>query len=160
MSWLQMYTRLESGCEPKHLFDLNDCYVLDGGASHVPGYLIMVYKDSSVKSLSALSLEKQIGFMSTLAVLNFSITKSIRQVDDNFIRSNLEILGNLDPYLHAHIWPRYLWEVEPSAKKSLRELGDKEKNEMESTAKSKWDANMKARLFELIQMNAQDISHK
>lgn len=155
-----MYTRLQSGCEPKHLFDLNDCYVLDGSASHVPGYLILVYKDSSVKSLSALPLEKQISFMSTLAVLNFSIAKSISEVDNNFIRSNLEILGNLDPYLHAHIWPRFLWEIEPFAKKSLRELGDKEKNEMESMAKSKWDANMRARLFELIQINALDVSHK
>ena len=155
-----MYTRLENGCEPKYLFDLNDCYVLDGSASHVPGYLILVYKDSSVKSSSALSLEKQISFMSTLAVLNFLIAKSIREVDDNFIRSNLEILGNLDSYLHAHIWPRFLWEVEPFAKKSLRELGDKEKEEMESMAKSKWDANMKVRLFELIQMNALDIPQK
>ncbi|CCH34612.1 hypothetical protein ABZ816_30380 [Actinosynnema sp. NPDC047251] len=23
---------------------------------------------------------------------------------------NLEILGNTDPFLHAHVWPRYSWE--------------------------------------------------
>jgi diadenosine tetraphosphate (Ap4A) HIT family hydrolase len=23
---------------------------------------------------------------------------------------NLEILGNTDPFLHAHVWPRYDWE--------------------------------------------------
>jgi hypothetical protein len=26
------------------------------------------------------------------------------------IRINYQILSNLDPYLHAHICPRYLWE--------------------------------------------------
>ena len=25
-------------------------------------------------------------------------------------RVNLEILGNTDPFLHAHVWPRYDWE--------------------------------------------------
>ncbi|MFI9452759.1 hypothetical protein [Amycolatopsis sp. NPDC052450] len=23
---------------------------------------------------------------------------------------NVEILGNTDPFLHAHVWPRYDWE--------------------------------------------------
>ncbi|MDR6980126.1 hypothetical protein J2X68_006864 [Streptomyces sp. 3330] len=27
-----------------------------------------------------------------------------------FRRVNLEILGNTDPFLHAHVWPRFEWE--------------------------------------------------
>lgn len=30
--------------------------------------------------------------------------------DRAFRRINVEILGNRDPVLHAHIWPRYEWE--------------------------------------------------
>jgi len=29
------------------------------------------------------------------------------EFDPAFRRVNLEILGNADPFLHAHIWPRY-----------------------------------------------------
>jgi hypothetical protein len=31
-------------------------------------------------------------------------------LDPAFRRVNLEILGNTDPFLHAHVWPRYDWE--------------------------------------------------
>jgi diadenosine tetraphosphate (Ap4A) HIT family hydrolase len=30
--------------------------------------------------------------------------------DPAFRRVNVEILGNTDAFLHAHIWPRYDWE--------------------------------------------------
>ena len=30
--------------------------------------------------------------------------------DAAFRRVNLEILGNQDEFLHAHVWPRYDWE--------------------------------------------------
>lgn len=33
-----------------------------------------------------------------------------RPLDPAFRRINLEILGNTDPFLHAHVWPRYEWE--------------------------------------------------
>ena len=32
--------------------------------------------------------------------------------DPEFRRVNLEILGNTDAFLHAHVWPRYEWEGE------------------------------------------------
>ena len=30
--------------------------------------------------------------------------------DPQFRRVNLEIQGNYDAFLHAHVWPRYDWE--------------------------------------------------
>ena len=30
--------------------------------------------------------------------------------DPGFRRVNVEILGNADAFLHAHIWPRFDWE--------------------------------------------------
>ena len=32
------------------------------------------------------------------------------QRDPEFRRVNLEIQGNYDAFLHAHVWPRYEWE--------------------------------------------------
>jgi len=32
------------------------------------------------------------------------------QRDPQFRRINLEIQGNHDAFLHAHVWPRYEWE--------------------------------------------------
>lgn len=32
------------------------------------------------------------------------------RLDSDFRRVNLEILGNTDPFLHAHVWPRFEWE--------------------------------------------------
>ncbi|QTD95929.1 hypothetical protein S1361_01160 [Streptomyces cyanogenus] len=31
-------------------------------------------------------------------------------MDASFRRANLEILGNTDGFLHAHVWPRFEWE--------------------------------------------------
>lgn len=28
------------------------------------------------------------------------------------MRVNYEIFGNLDPFVHAHVFPRYAWESE------------------------------------------------
>lgn len=33
-----------------------------------------------------------------------------RARDDGYRRVNVEIVGNSDAFLHAHIWPRYDWE--------------------------------------------------
>jgi diadenosine tetraphosphate (Ap4A) HIT family hydrolase len=32
--------------------------------------------------------------------------------DASYRRVNVEILGNTDAFLHAHVWPRYGWEPE------------------------------------------------
>jgi diadenosine tetraphosphate (Ap4A) HIT family hydrolase len=34
----------------------------------------------------------------------------LQSLDPGFRRINLEVLGNSDPYLHAHVCPRYQWE--------------------------------------------------
>ncbi|MFE1792121.1 diadenosine tetraphosphate hydrolase [Streptomyces sp. NPDC059525] len=39
-----------------------------------------------------------------------AVERACARLDPAFRRVNIEILGNTDPYLHAHIWPRYDWE--------------------------------------------------
>jgi diadenosine tetraphosphate (Ap4A) HIT family hydrolase len=39
-----------------------------------------------------------------------AIEIACRRLDPAFRRVNIEILGNRDAFLHAHVWPRYDWE--------------------------------------------------
>ena len=43
-------------------------------------------------------------------LLGEAVTKVCGRRDSSFRRVNLEILGNGDEFLHAHVWPRYDWE--------------------------------------------------
>lgn len=42
-----------------------------------------------------------------------AVERACRASDPQFRRVNIEVLGNTDAFVHAHIWPRYEWE--PSA---------------------------------------------
>jgi hypothetical protein len=42
--------------------------------------------------------------------LGEAVERACAAADPAFRRVNLEILGNTDPFLHAHVWPRYDWE--------------------------------------------------
>jgi len=42
--------------------------------------------------------------------LGEAVERACARLDPSFRRVNLEILGNTDPFLHAHVWPRFGWE--------------------------------------------------
>jgi diadenosine tetraphosphate (Ap4A) HIT family hydrolase len=42
--------------------------------------------------------------------LGEAVERACTAADPAFRRINLEILGNTDTFLHAHVWPRYDWE--------------------------------------------------
>jgi len=48
--------------------------------------------------------------LDSLALLAQAVERACAAVDPGFRRVNVEILGNTDPYLQAHVWPRYDWE--------------------------------------------------
>ncbi len=45
-----------------------------------------------------------------MALLGSAVERACAEQDQAFLRVNLEILGNTDAFLHAHVWPRYGWE--------------------------------------------------
>lgn len=45
-----------------------------------------------------------------MALLGEAVERACKERDPAFRRVNLEILGNTDAFLHAHVWPRYDWE--------------------------------------------------
>lgn len=74
------------------------------------GYALLL-PDPVVPDLNALSLEQRSRFLLDMTIVG----DALAEVSGAY-RINYEILGNLEPALHAHIIPRYLDEPEERRK--------------------------------------------
>lgn len=70
----------------------------------LPGYTILL-ADPQVPDLNTLGTPGRDVFLRDMTVIG----DALLEVTEAY-RINYEILGNLDPVLHAHITPRYEWE--------------------------------------------------
>jgi diadenosine tetraphosphate (Ap4A) HIT family hydrolase len=87
-----MIARLESG------------FAVMGDSQFLPGYcLLLAYPQ--VEKLNDLTGARRVQFLSDMARLGDAILAAT-----NCLRVNYSIYGNLDPFLHAHLFPRYDWE--------------------------------------------------
>lgn len=68
------------------------------------GYMILL-ADPPVASLNNLPPAGRERFLADMGLLR----DALLAVTDAY-RVNYQILGSLEPYLHAHVCPRYLWE--------------------------------------------------
>jgi diadenosine tetraphosphate (Ap4A) HIT family hydrolase len=84
----------------------------------LPGYTILI-ADPLVPSLNDADEASREVFLKDMVTIGDVLLK----VTDA-IRINYQILGNLDPYLHAHICPRYSWE-EPRLLKGVTAMYNK-----------------------------------
>ncbi|WP_432026337.1 HIT family protein [Streptomyces sp. 1222.5] len=73
-----------------------------------------------VQRLSDLPRAKRLSFLSGMDQLAEAVERACRRLDPDFRRINLEILGNTDPFLHAHVWPRFEWEPTELLSKPVR----------------------------------------
>jgi diadenosine tetraphosphate (Ap4A) HIT family hydrolase len=81
-----------------------------GDVQWLPGYCVLLTDDPSVQRLSDLPQGKRSAFLDSMARLGQAVEQACSDFDPDFRHVNLEILGNTDPFLHAHVWPRYNWE--------------------------------------------------
>ena len=77
-----------------------------GDPQILPGYCVL-YPDPVVADLHQLSAEARAQFLSDMADLGAAVIAVT-----NAARINYEMLGNVEPTLHAHIIPRYASEPE------------------------------------------------
>ncbi|WP_375424617.1 HIT family protein [uncultured Friedmanniella sp.] len=63
-----------------------------------------------VSRLTDLPRPERLAFLASMERLGEAVENACRHVGTGFRRVNLEILGNTDDFLHAHVWPRYDWE--------------------------------------------------
>jgi diadenosine tetraphosphate (Ap4A) HIT family hydrolase len=71
---------------------------------------VLISDTPGADQLIDLTQEQQVVFLEDMAVLARAVAAVCRRRDPQFRRINLEIQGNTDAFLHAHVTPRYHWE--------------------------------------------------
>lgn len=100
------------GENPTVLRRLETGFAVIGDTQFLPGYCVLLVDEPGVQRLSDLPRGKRLAFLSDMDRLGEAVERACRNLDPAFRRVNLEILGNTDGFLHAHVWPRYEWEPE------------------------------------------------
>ncbi|MEW2399238.1 diadenosine tetraphosphate hydrolase [Streptomyces sp. NPDC046862] len=98
------------GGNPTVLRRLDAGFAVIGDVQFLPGYSVLLVDDPVVRRLSELPRSRRLAFLSDMDRLGEAVERACGRLDPAFRRVNLEILGNTDPFLHAHVWPRYDWE--------------------------------------------------
>ncbi|MFD3776262.1 HIT family protein [Streptomyces sp. NPDC058612] len=98
------------GENPTVLRRLDTGFAVIGDRQFLPGYAVLLTDDPAVTRLSDLPRAGRTAYLCDMERLAEAVELACRRLDPAFRRVNIEILGNTDPYLHAHIWPRYDWE--------------------------------------------------
>ena len=94
------------GENPTVIAKMKSGFAVIGDPQFLPGYCILLAYPK-VNSLNDLDIEQREAFLIDMSLVGDSISEVCKP-----IRVNYDILGNTDPFLHAHIFPRYEWEEE------------------------------------------------
>jgi len=98
------------GENPTVLRRLDAGFAVIGDTQFLPGYCVLLADSPAVGRLTDLARPRRLEFLADLDLLGEAVENVCARRDPGFRRVNLEILGNTDPFLHAHVWPRYDWE--------------------------------------------------
>ncbi|MFJ6706487.1 MULTISPECIES: HIT family protein [unclassified Streptomyces] len=98
------------GENPTVMRRLPSGFAVIGDVQFLPGYSVLLTDEPGVRRLSDLPRAARLSFLSGMDLLGEAVERACGRFDTGFRRVNLEILGNSDPFLHAHVWPRYEWE--------------------------------------------------
>jgi diadenosine tetraphosphate (Ap4A) HIT family hydrolase len=98
------------GENPTVLRRLDSGFAIIGDLQFLPGYCVLMTDTPGVERLSDLPRPRRMEFLADLDLLTEVVERVCTRHDSEFRRANLMILGNFDPFLHAHVIPRYHWE--------------------------------------------------
>ena len=101
-----------AGTNPTVLRRLDAGFAVIGDVQHLPGYCVLISDTPGVDQLTDLPVDQQRMFLEDMALLGRAVSAVCERRDPQFRRINLEIQGNTDAFLHAHVTPRYEWEPE------------------------------------------------
>lgn len=99
-----------AGQNPTVLSHLPGGFAVIGDVQFLPGYSVLITDRPGVDRLSDLPRGERAQFLASMDLLGEAVENVCAARDAAFRRVNLEILGNTDAFLHAHVWPRYDWE--------------------------------------------------
>ncbi len=92
------------------LAELAAAFAVIGDVQWLPGYSLALTKVPGVDRLTDLPRGERIRYLADVDLVATAVENVCQRRDTDFRRVNVEILGNSDAFLHAHIWPRYDWE--------------------------------------------------
>lgn len=101
-----------AGTNPTVLRRMRAGFAVIGDVQHLPGYCVLITDDPTADQITDLTPERQLVFLEDMALLGRAVAAVCARRDPGFRRINLEIQGNTDAFLHAHVTPRYRWEPE------------------------------------------------
>jgi diadenosine tetraphosphate (Ap4A) HIT family hydrolase len=99
-----------AGKNPTVICRVQSGWVVSGDSQHLPGYALLL-SDPVVSSLNDMTTKPRSIFLEEMACIGDALLRCT----DGY-RVNYEILGNRDPALHVHIFPRYMSEPEENRK--------------------------------------------
>jgi diadenosine tetraphosphate (Ap4A) HIT family hydrolase len=99
-------TQARAGTNPKVLCRMTSGWAVIGDVQFLPGYCLLL-PDPVVPSLTDLDADERIQFLSEMTLIGDALLEVT-----GARRINYEILGNAEPELHAHIFPRFRDEPE------------------------------------------------
>ncbi len=98
-----------AGTNPTVLRRLSAGFAVIGDVQHLPGYCVLISDTPGIDQLTDLDADQQQAFLRDAALLARAVSTVCRR-DPQFRRINVEVQGNTDAFLHAHVTPRYEWE--------------------------------------------------
>ena len=99
-----------NGTNDKVICRLTSGWVVMGDVQFLPGYCLLL-PDPVVPSLNDLDAEARATYLLDMARIGDAVLQATGAV-----RMNYEILGNSEPELHCHLFPRYAAEPEEKRK--------------------------------------------
>lgn len=99
-----------AGTNPTVLAELDAAFAVVGDVQWLPGYSLALTKVPGVDRLTDLPRSERVRYLSDVDLVATAVENVCQRRDSGYRRVNVEILGNTDAFLHAHIWPRYDWE--------------------------------------------------
>jgi diadenosine tetraphosphate (Ap4A) HIT family hydrolase len=100
---------LVEGKNPRIVMKMRSGFAVMADNQFLPGYcLLLAYPQ--VSQLTDLDEKGRVLFLEDMATLG----EAIAMVTE-CKRTNFAMYGNVDPFLHAHVWPRYEWEIDEFA---------------------------------------------
>ncbi|MFL6118762.1 hypothetical protein [Actinophytocola sp.] len=100
------------GENPTVMRRLDASFASIGDVQFLPGYCVLLVDEPGVQRLTGLPRRRRLQFLADMDLLAEAVERVCARRDPGFRRVNLEILGNTDPCLHAHVRARYEWEPE------------------------------------------------
>lgn len=103
MDWrLNRVAAALAGTNPTVLAELDAAFVVIGDVQWLPGYLLALTKVPGAYRLTDLARGERVRYLADVDVAATAVENVCQRRDPGF-RVNVEILGNADAFLHAHV---------------------------------------------------------